>query len=207
MSSHQMREDAAPRPSLFITASGTALLLSLGLALGSAAAAEQDKQALIEEALSAAPPQVAETAKIMDWDGTVLKEGSEDFTCLPTPPPARSRGVAPMCLDAAWMAWLDAYKEKREDYRPSEAGVAYMLAGDAGASNIDPFATGQTPDNEWVVEGPHIMLLLPDPAQLDALSADAHGAPGPYVMWKGTPYAHVMVPTAERPAPETAEQQ
>ena len=23
---------------------------------------------------------------------------------------------------------------------------------------------------------------------------------GPYVMWKGTPYAHIMVPVGERPA-------
>jgi hypothetical protein len=42
------------------------------------------------------------------------------------------------------------------------------------------------------------MLLLPDPAALDALGTDPD-AGGPYVVWKGTPYAHVMVPVAERP--------
>ena len=33
---------------------------------------------------------------------------------------------------------------------------------------------------------------LPDPKLLDALPTDPH-AGGPFVMWKGTPYAHVMV--------------
>jgi hypothetical protein len=51
----------------------------------------------------------------------------------------------------------------------------------------------------WIAEGPHIMVLLPDPAQLDALPTDPNPG-GPYVMWKGTPYAHIMVPVGERPA-------
>lgn len=33
----------------------------------------------------------------------------------------------------------------------------------------------------------------PDDAALDALPTDPYGG-GPYVMWKGTPYAHVMIP-------------
>ena len=35
----------------------------------------EDKSALIRDALSAAPPMIAETATVMDWDGTVLKTG------------------------------------------------------------------------------------------------------------------------------------
>ena len=37
-----------------------------------------------------------------------------------------------------------------------------MLAGDTGASNIDPYAEKRTNDNQWIAEGPHIMVLLPD---------------------------------------------
>ena len=44
---------------------------------------EADK---MEDALSAAWPGMAEGATIMDWDGTVLKEGANGYTCLPTPP-------------------------------------------------------------------------------------------------------------------------
>jgi len=45
------------------------------------------------------------------------------------------------------------------------------------------------------VSGPHIMLLPTDPSQLDAYPTDWTKG-GPWVMWKGTPYAHIMAPTA-----------
>ena len=65
-----------------------------------------------------------------------------------------------------------------------------MMAGDSatgGASNIDPFATTPSAANDWMVEGPHIMLLTPDRASLDAIGdfpcrtllLDAHN-PGSY---------------------------
>jgi len=38
-------------------------------------------------------------------------------------------------------------------------GIGYMLKGDRGASNTDPFATAPTADNNWVVSPPHIMVL------------------------------------------------
>jgi hypothetical protein len=71
-----------------------------------------------------------------------------------------------------------------------------MLAGDEGASNIDPFAEGPTDDNQWIKEGPHLMLIVPDAAALETIPTDPKVG-GPYVMWKGTPYAHVMVPVAD----------
>jgi hypothetical protein len=110
-----------------------------------------------------------------------------------------------MCLDHAWMVWGDAWKNKKP-FTPAGTGIAYMLAGDTGASNVDPYAQAATPDNQWIVEGPHIMLLLPDPALLDTYPTDPHNG-GPYVMWKGTPYAHLMVPVGDRPEPQTATQQ
>jgi hypothetical protein len=39
------------------------------------------------------------------------------------------------------------------------------------------------------------MIFVPDPKQLDSMSRD-HTTGGPYVMWKGTPYAHIMMPIA-----------
>ena len=72
-----------------------------------------------------------------------------------------------------------------------------MLAGEPGASNIDPYATEETSDNEWVVEGSHFMILIPDPAMLEGISTDSKNG-GPYVMWKGTPYAHIIVPLGNK---------
>jgi hypothetical protein len=179
---------------------GTTAFLG-GLALGAAlpaAAAEPDKAAVILEALRAAPPAVAATASVMDWDHKILKQGTGAYTCMPTDPDTRAKGgYNPMCLDQPWMAWLDAYAGKKP-FKTDRTGVAYMLAGDTGASNTDPYAKGPTADNQWVAEGPHIMVLVPDPVQLEGLPTDPSSG-GAYVMWKGTPYAHVMVPVAARP--------
>jgi hypothetical protein len=174
----------------------TAMLGAAALVVAGASAAAQDKQALIESALSAAPPTVAEAATVKDSKGNVLKEGTGAYTCFPR----EGAGQSPMCVDGVWAGWLDAYVNKKP-FTTSEAGVSYMLAGDApdgGASNIDPFASEPTADNQWIVEGPHVMILVPDAALLEAFPAEP-GSGDPYVMWKGTPYAHIMVPTGARP--------
>jgi hypothetical protein len=162
------------------------------------AAGPEPDDTLIREALSAAPPAVASTAKVMTMDGKILKEGSGPYTCFPTSADVVAKGGRqPMCLDKVWLAWADALMHKKP-FKADGAGIGYMLAGDAGASNVDPYAQGPTADNQWVVEGPHIMVIVPDPAQLDGFPIDPNSG-GAYVMWKGTPYAHVMVPLAARP--------
>ncbi len=166
-------------------------------ALGANLATAQDKDALIKNALSAAPPGVAETAAVMDNEGNLLRQGSGAYTCFPY----EGGLTASICVDAEWLSWNDAYMNQDQDYKPSQFGLAYMLAGDPpedGASNIDPFATEATADNQWVVEGPHVMILVPDAAMLESMSTDPDTG-GPYVMWKGTPYAHIMMPTGPRP--------
>lgn len=149
-----------------------------------------DTAALIAEALSAAPPAIASIATVMNWDGSVLKAGSEEWVCYPSMPDRE--GVCPMCLDKPWQAWLGAFASGQEP--PSGTlGVSYMLRGDCAVSNIDPMAMKKTADNDWVHEGPHIMLLSPDRASLTGMTRDHHSG-GPYVMWGDTPYAHIMVP-------------
>ncbi|HET6468386.1 MAG TPA: hypothetical protein VFG43_08425 [Geminicoccaceae bacterium] len=173
----------------------TALLFAAGMVLAPSDA-RADEAALIEEALSAAPPQVAETATVRDLEGNVLREGTGAYTCFPAPPAL----AGPMCMDEPWLAWMDAWMH-RQPFTPSAVGFAYMLAGDTpggGASNIDPFATEPTADNDWVVEGPHVMIIAPDEALFAGLPTDPHLG-GPYVMWAGTPYVHVMWPVDERP--------
>jgi hypothetical protein len=61
---------------------------------------------------------------------------------------------------------------KKEPPKPTTVGVAYMLKGDKGAGNTDPYATKPTADNQWVVSGPHIMILPMDVSQLDAYPTD-----------------------------------
>ena len=166
----------------------TALLLSpLSLAGGST-------HSLIMDALSAAPPTLKDKVTVIDWNKKVLKKGSGDYTCFPTPP--QLQGKAPMCLDGPWLKWADAWMNKKP-FQAKTIGISYMLAGDEGASNIDPYAEGPTANNQWIKEGPHLMIITPDNSLLNSLSTDPSNG-GPYVMWKGTPYAHIMVPIGAR---------
>jgi hypothetical protein len=98
----------------------------------------------------------------------------------------------PMCIDSTWEAWLSAYLTKGTP-RLTKPGISYMLASDSEGSNSDPYATKATPDNHWHKYGPHMMLVYPDAAMYEGMSTDPNNG-GPYVMWKGTPYAHIMVP-------------
>jgi hypothetical protein len=41
------------------------------------------------------------------------------------------------------------------------------------------------------------MIVIPDRALLERLPTDPHNG-GPWVMWKETPYAHIMVPASPR---------
>jgi len=156
----------------------------------------------ITNAMSAAPAGVGKAATIMDWPATPdgkprqLRAGTNGWVCFPNSP-SEFKGASvndPMCMDKQWQGWADAWMAKKTP-TVTGTGVAYMLKGDRGASNTDPFATGPTATNNWVTSPPHIMVLYPDVKSLDPFSTDPKNG-GPWVMWKGTPYAHLMVPVS-----------
>lgn len=151
--------------------------------------------ALIANALSAAPAAVAAAATVVGHDGRTLKKGTSDWVCMPDMPNVPND--TPMCLDAPWRAFIDSWMNKRPP-TVTQVGFGYMLQGDMPVSNTDPFAQSPTSTNQWIADGaPHVMILLPDARLLDALPSDPASG-GPFVMWKGTPYAHVMVPAVRR---------
>jgi len=165
----------------FLVIAGIALLLPTS-ALTQQPVSQDDP---IAYARSAGPADISADATVMDMEGNILREGTNGWTCVPVPD-------APMCLDEQWMGWMDAYMNQTEP-NTTAVGLAYMLQGDAGASNIDPYAEGPTPDNEWVVTGPHLMLIVPDEALLAGFPTDPE-AGGAYVMWRDHPLVHVMIP-------------
>lgn len=141
-----------------------------------------------EGALAAGPADVTDDATVVGADGEVLREGSNGWTCL-----AESAAMGPMCNDAVWMEALGAMQEGKP-FPTGKFGVSYMLAGEGnapGVSNLDPSETEPTKDNMWIKDGPHMMLILPDPALYEGMSSDTSDPV--YVMWKGTPHAHLMV--------------
>jgi hypothetical protein len=156
--------------------------------------------AKIREATSAGPTDISKGAAVMEMDEKggmkQLRAGTNGWTCMLVPGgPAVTDS---MCMDKAWSSWTDAYMAKKNP-QVKTLGIAYMLHGDHGGSNTDPFATGPTATNQWVVSPPHIMVLVPDLKLLDSLPTDPHSG-GAWVMYKGTPYAHIMVPLAPVPA-------
>jgi len=172
------------------------------MAMPAARKATMTEKQKIANAMSAAPAEIAKHATIMDWmekeggQPRQLRAGTNGWVCYPNSPDEFGAASTedPMCLDKQWQAWAEAWMSKKPP-QVTGTGIAYMLKGDKGASNTDPFATGPSPTNQWVVSPPHIMVLYQDLKMLDAFPTDPKTG-GPWVMWKDTPYAHVMVPVS-----------
>lgn len=179
-------------------------LLVLAVLLLPAVAAAQNEKAASEEkirsALKAAPEQIAATATIVDWPAApgaqpaVLRQGTNGWTCLPDLPV--THGPDPMCIDDQWLKFIDAVG-KKEAPAIDRVGIGYMMSGHAYASNTDPFAVKETPDNEWGMDPPHIMVVVPDPKVLQGMPTK-RSPTQPWVMFAGTPYAHIMIPVESR---------
>jgi hypothetical protein len=144
----------------------------------------------IKSAMSAAPAAVAQGATIMDMPSMkVLKPGTNGWTCIPDGP---SPGVDPMCVDKNGMEWAAAWMSHK-DPPAGKMAIGYMLMGGSDASNTDPFATEPKPGDKWVDTGPHMMVMnIGD--HFAGYPTSATNTKAPYVMFAGTPYAHLMIP-------------
>ena len=158
-------------------------------------AAKPSAAAKIASAMSAAPKQVTAHATIAEIgaNGKVatLRAGTNGWTCFPDD--ANTPTSDPICADKMWMQWFEAWMAKKPPMI-KQVGIAYMLMGASDASNTDPFAMKPAAGSDWVVTPAHTMVIVPDPKQLDSYPSDPKSG-GPFVMFKGTPYAHLMVPT------------
>jgi len=170
----------------------------MGRMVDSGTGMKMTKAQKITSALAAAPEAISAKATILDYPSKegaapeVLRAGTNGWSCLPDMPD--TKGNDPMCIDASWVKWLDAYLAHKP-VQISTVGIAYMLAPGGGwGSNTDPYATKETPDNHWSHAGPHLMILVPDNTALAGISTDPTNG-GPWVMFPNTPYAHIMAPT------------
>jgi hypothetical protein len=80
-----------------------------------------------------------------------------------------------MCLDPNAMEWVQALQTHAPP--PDKVGFVYMLNGDTGASNTDPWATKPEPDNHWVQTGSHVMIVGTPRKDDGGLSADNRSRP------------------------------
>jgi hypothetical protein len=170
---------------------------SLALALASAVAVSAPTtadEALIEEALSSGPPHVTKGATVKDNDGNVLRKGTNSWICYPG-----TEILGPRCNEPVWDDFIDALLGQKPPKPRTGVHVSYMLAGEPdtnGVSNSDPYASDPHAHGDFIKEGPHVMILVSDPASLKGMSSDPKDPV--YVMWGDTPYAHIMVKTAEQ---------
>jgi hypothetical protein len=147
-------------------------------------------RAKIERAMSSGPLRIARSAKIIDKDAhghtVVLREGTNGFTCMPGNP--KIVGDPPMCADEPSMQWgadFAAHKSQPTNVVP---GITYMLAGATQRSDSNPY--DQT--SPGITVGPHWMIMWPFDAKATGLPT-THRDTGAYIMWSGSPYAHVHI--------------
>jgi len=149
----------------------------------------------VASAESAAPAAIAHNASVVTVDAkgtmTTIRKGTNGWTCMPDSP--ATPGPDPMCFDQNAGQWVQAWLA----HKPPPAnvvGLMYMLEGGTDASNTDPYATKPTAQNDWVKTGPHIMIVGSKDILAGHPSGQKPDTSVPYVMWAGTPYAHLMVP-------------
>jgi hypothetical protein len=139
-------------------------------------------------AMSAGPLEIAKGARIIDVDPSgqieVLRDGANGFTCLP----GRGDTHPPMCADQPSMQWFEDHAARRPKPTNTVPGVTYMLAGATQRSDSNPYD-----DSSPLIKiGPHWMIMWPFDPTTTGLP-NSHRSTGAYIMWSGTPYAHLHV--------------
>ena len=179
------------QPLLSFLAAGSFLLVSVSAA--TAQHATMSDKELMDKLQGAAPAAVIKDATILNMtaDGqmTPIQKGTNGWTCM------APQDGDPMCADAGAMEWVKAWQSKGPE--PQTLGFIYMLRGDNGASNTDPYATKETADNNWIKTGSHVMIVGAEAKpMMKNYPRDAKANPKTaYVMWPNTPYEHLMLPT------------
>lgn len=180
-------------------------ILSLTILFGGRLDAKTDKRSTVKEvksmsaeaqtklALSAAPPHLVNEAGVMVYgaDGklTEVKKSSNGFTCIPTvmnlPDPD------PMCMDAAVQQWMTDIMNNAPKPTNTVPGIAYMARGGSHFEK-DGKVVMSGEGAKVVKEPPHWMIMWPFDSEATKLPTVPNPS-GVYIMFDGTPYAHVMV--------------
>lgn len=170
-----------------------------------AATQKQPPDDKIHNAMSAGPAEIAKDAAVMDYPATPggklveLRKGNNGWTCIPDDPSTPTND--PMCLDKQWLIWFEAFIAGTKP-NITQPGIAYMLQGGSGASDDDPFATTPPAGKDWQIEPPHVMFIFPDKLNPADYPREQHLV-GPWLMYAGTPYEHVMAPIVMTEKPKT----
>lgn len=185
-----------------ITSLGLLFSLSIFANSHSDHSSDMKKDFEIKAYTGAAPDFIGDFATVIGSDGKVLKEGTNGWTCLAFTANMMGdsmdpRMATPACMDSNAMAWANAYMNQ-EVPKLKNDGWAWMIHGDTGADNFRAFSEGDkagTDPEDWIESGAHLMLMPKDPSSLDNTTTDFTTG-SPYVMFKDTPYVHLMIPVS-----------
>jgi hypothetical protein len=169
-----------------------ALVLFL-LPTGAGLAQNKADQEFIQDAEAAAPQRIASAAAVarLEPGGKVVpvKQGSNGFTCTIMP----DGSDAPYCGDKEGFAWMVAAMSRQPKPPNTSPGIGYMAKGGLHyETSKGEIVMEHSAGTKEVKEPPHWMLLWP----LDPVSTGIPTRPnagGSYIMFPGTPYAHLMV--------------
>jgi hypothetical protein len=181
---------AATFAALLIAGVGSGAAAQTHALQSSASNSDESTQTKIARAMSAGPADVAKGARIVDTDArgkmVVPREGNNGFTCMPGNP--NVVGDPPMCVDAASMQWFADAKAHKPKPTNTVPGITYMLAGATQRSDSDPNDMTSMP----IEVGPHWMIMWPFDPKTTGLPT-THKPTGAYIMYAGSPYAHLHV--------------
>ena len=154
---------------------------------------------------TAAPSFLGEDATVLDADMNVLREGTNGWTCTAANPRRMSdpengwkdpHEAMPVCFDEEGFKWIGAYMSGETPQLERDTFV-WMLHGDMGEDNTTPLVMSRADAEDpaqWIESGPHLMLMPKDPSSLENFTSDFTMG-SPYVMFRDTDYAHLMIPT------------
>jgi hypothetical protein len=150
----------------------------------------ESEQQRVNRALAAGPASITTNATVAEPDPErglkILRQGTNDFTCMPGDP--RGVGQPAMCADSVAMQWNSDFEQHKPRPTTSVPGIVYMLAGATQRSDSDPFDQSSPP----IHIGPHWMIMWPFDPGTSGLPT-THRPTGAYIMWAGTPWAHLHI--------------
>lgn len=159
----------------------------------------------LASARSAAPADVSRDALILDnlasdtSRPTELALGSSGWTCWPdhlgTPDPD------PVCRDEGGREWEYAVTARRSP-RITGVGMIYRLQGGNSVSDTDPSLRVPPQGQAWIVDPPHVAIILSNPSRQYAGVPTTRQKDRPWVRYAGTPWAYLYVPVGNTTARE-----
>jgi hypothetical protein len=151
---------------------------------------EQILAAKISRAMSSGPFNITKDATVAEIDAqgntVVLRQGTNHWVCFPGD--ENEIGNVPMCADPMGLQWMKDIMAGKPAPTNTAPGIIYMLCGATQHSTTDPFDRS----SPAIPVGPHWMIIWPYDATRDGLPNTVQDA-GAWVMFDGTPYAHLHI--------------